>query len=196
MELRGASPSVAQLLLPLGDVRLEEMAGETPKRRHTRHENQTVILTFLRIFLRQGETNAQGAYLAAQAECEVTPSTVASAGVHASRLLARPTVRVALDQMRKAAAREAELSVAEFYAGLRALRDVASGQATVQETFVDAESGTVKFRDVLMPNLAALGKAVELMGKASGALKDRVEQSISAETLTLAERIMEARARG
>lgn len=95
----------------------------------------------------------------------------------ASKYVKRPAVASALQESRAKAAREAGIELTEFHAGLRLLHGQASGQIPVRKTLVMAHKGEIltEDADVYEPNMAASGKALEMMGKSLGVFIDRTE---------------------
>jgi hypothetical protein len=144
---------------------------------------------FVAHYLAEGE-NGQEAVHAADRDLGRPRRSDASAKNRASKLL-RPgqPLRRVLDDVRQRSAWKAGITVEEAYLALRLHHRQAIGAEPMRKSvlWADKETGEILTRDVLIydPNLAAAGKAVELMGKAARIFDPVVEGDDDRISLTL-----------
>lgn len=187
----GAERHAGQMLLPfLDDVCLEDVpksgsSGGRPAR------DRRFRLEFCKAYLLQGEKNAKRAYQKAREVCGLEPATESGAASQAHKLLRAEDVRVTLEHLRQVAAREAELTLAEFNRGTRAVLAAGLGEAPLRKTIVvpvtvTSDEGEDEIREratlealVFEPNLAAAKGALELMGKVLGVFSERLNLGLS-----------------
>lgn len=119
------------------------------------------------------------------------------AGKRASQLLDEEEVARAIEETRRFAAMTAALDVTEFNAGLRVLLRQSQGEEAMRETITAiSKDGELLKHDVMAyrPSVSGQGKALELLGKAMGLLKDKSEIKHTG-SVSLIERLEHARKR-
>ncbi len=164
-----------QYLLPFEDTPESEVLREEKSKAR---DGGVWFEQFVLAYIRLDGNGTQAVHAADEAVGRKRRSDTA-AGKCATKYVKQPEIKQAIQVKREKAARAAGIELREFHAGVRLLHRQASGLIPVRKTLVAAYKGDIETEDadVYDTNLAAAGKALEMMGKSLGVFTDNLHVS-------------------
>ncbi len=179
----GDMMTIEQLLLPFDEAAEEAAVELIASRRVPGEWYQAFITAMVDPENRGNQTRA--VHLANDA-VGLKPTTDNYAKKRGSELMAEGhTIRRLVDERRAKAAQAAEFTEEELYRSIRLMPDQGHGIAPVRKVLSASFQGDITCQEVEVreTNLAAVGKANEMIGKALGVFKEQVDHGASSDLL-------------